>query len=105
MLDKGFCIPTAVGANGNECMAYWQKVGVIDTGLDLHICPELDYDTSTGLCSDWHPASVVHPDLNHNSNLNGNCVSGLVGSEGLDPLGDCKKLVIRDTFILHRPRR
>jgi hypothetical protein len=83
---KGFCTPTYLDPG---CMYYWTKVGVFDHGLDTTIC--LDYDEQTGVCSEWHPDNLRHPDLNHNSNLWSNCPPP---GEGIEADDDCDGPVI-----------
>ena len=86
LIDKGFCTPTG-GQQG--CMYYWTKVGVFDSGLDSTIC--LDYNEATGVCSEWHPANLRHPDLDHGSNLPGNCPPP---GEGMEANDECDGPVI-----------
>jgi hypothetical protein len=81
-------------------MAYWTKVGVVDSGIDRRVC--LDYDEETGHCSQWDPANKLHPDLNHASNDQSACPPPGQGPEGPEGNEACWLPVLRPTiFCVH----
>ncbi len=102
LLDKGFCVPS-VDLDGN-CLAYWAKVAVIDSGLDKMICTDTGYERDpatgkpTGVCNDYL-RFVLHHDLNHGANHNDNCSGGSRGGLTLDPEPDCHLPVITELYF------
>lgn len=96
--DKGFCTPTEWDP-WPECMVYWTKVGVIDSGLDRTVCLKDFYDEQTGECTQWHSGNKRHPDLNHSSNHPDACPSAGVGMAGVENNSHCTDPVIREKIF------
>lgn len=91
---KGFCTPTYPDPG---CMYYWTKVGVFDSGLDRTVCEQGDYDDEKGICTPWD--FDRHVDLDHDSNLPGNCPPP---GEGMETNGDCDEPVVyRRMYCYH----
>ena len=96
--NKGFCTPTD-WLPYPGCMAYWSRVGVIDTGLDRTKCHKDHYDEQTGICTLWDTGNKRHPDLNHSSNDPAACPQAGEGMAEVDGVGFCDEPVIRDTIF------
>ena len=96
--DNGFCTPTEWDPYPG-CMVYWTKVGVIDSGLDETKCLVNHYDEHTGICTQWHPDSERHPDLNHSSNNPAACPPPGEGIASIESADDCDDPVIRETVF------
>ena len=100
--SKGFCIPS-VDDSGN-CIAYWPKVAVIDSGLDTMVCSDSGYERDlvtgdfTGVCTDVITRSR-HQDLNHLANKSNNCSGGINQGVSLDPILGCDKSAITELYF------
>ncbi len=80
-----------------NCIAYWPKVAVIDSGLDTMVCSDSGYERDpvteefTGVCTDvlFHSR---HQDLNHLANKSNNCSGGINQGISLDPTSEVRQI-------------